>query len=397
MINPVSPLFVIVALLLALATVKALSWKFEPPKATGRFATIDGLRGYLAFFVFLHHSSVWYFYLHTGVWQPPPSKLFNHLGQSSVTLFFMITGFLFFTRIIDGKARGIDWLKLYVARLMRLLPLYLFAMALLFMTVAVLSKGVAIDPPSTIAIAVLRWLGFTIAGAPDINGVGAAGIVAGVTWTLTYEWLFYLCLPLLSAAIGAVPSIPVLLIGLLGIMCGVVIHAAPVYLTAFVGGIAAAILVRQQGFRRLAATRIASVVVIAALLLVVTLFPTAYSRYPLLLLSLSFALIAGGSTLFGVLSHPLSRMFGEMTYSIYLLHGMFLFTLFNFVIGKHSAGMLSPSSYCMLIALIVPVLLLICFTTFNLIEKPAMQRTEGVVRWLRATWLPGRITAKDVA
>ncbi|MGC3555718.1 acyltransferase, partial [Pseudomonas aeruginosa] len=40
-----------------------------------RFDTIDGLRGYLAFFVFIQHSSIWYYYLKDGLWQLTPSRL----------------------------------------------------------------------------------------------------------------------------------------------------------------------------------------------------------------------------------------------------------------------------------------------------------------------------------
>lgn len=396
MINPVSPLAVIAALLLALVTVQALTWRFEPPKAMGRFVTIDGLRGYLAFFVFLHHSSIWYFYLKTEKWQAPPSNLFNHLGQSSVTLFFMITGFLFSTKIIEGKTKKIDWIKLYVSRLFRLLPLYLFLIVLLFLTVAVVTGGVATDSPLTLVIAALKWIGFTIPGAPDLNGMRGTGIVvARVTWSLSYEWIFYLCLPLLSVVIGAVPPTPVLIIGILGILTCILTHAAPVHLVAFVGGILSALLVRHDWFCRIAANRVSSVIVVAAIVMVVTLFPTAYSSFPLMLLSLSFALIAGGCTLFGVLNNSLSRMLGEMAYSIYLLHGLVLFTIFNFIIGKHHAEMLSPLGYWCLIALTTPVLILICFTTFNLIEKPGMQCTEGVARWVRYTTLTRQIAVKD--
>ncbi|WP_213767078.1 acyltransferase [Caballeronia sp. dw_19] len=396
MMSPVSPLPVVVALLLALATVKALSWRFEPPKAMGRFVTIDGLRGYLAFFVFLHHSSVWYFYLKTGIWQEPPSNLFNHFGQSSVTLFFMITGFLFFTKIMDGKKKEIDWIKLYTSRVLRLFPLYLFSMILLFLTVAVLSKGVLTDSPVKLVISALRWLSFTVSGEPELNGIkGTANIVAGVTWTLSYEWCFYLCLPLLAIAIGAMSANSVLIIGIIGVLACVLTRAAPVHLAAFGGGILAALLVRRDWFLRIAASKVSSVIVVAAIIMVVVLFPTAYSFLPLILLTLSFALIAGGATVFGVLSNPLSRMFGEMAYSIYLLHGIVLFTLFNFIIGKNHAGMLSPIGYWSVISLTTPALILICFTTFNLIEKPAMQQTEGVARWVRYVMQTRRIVVKD--
>lgn len=94
--GPVSPLPAIICLLVAIGTSFLLVKRFGVPPAQGRYASIDGLRGYLALFVFLHHSSVWYFFLRTGQWEDPPSNLYTHFGSSSVLLYFMITGFLFF-------------------------------------------------------------------------------------------------------------------------------------------------------------------------------------------------------------------------------------------------------------------------------------------------------------
>jgi len=53
------------------------------------------LRGYLAFCVFLHHASFYVEFAHAGEWIEPASRVYSHLGDSSVKLFFMITGFLF--------------------------------------------------------------------------------------------------------------------------------------------------------------------------------------------------------------------------------------------------------------------------------------------------------------
>ena len=124
--SPVSPLPALACLLVAMATAYLLGKKFGVPSSLGRFNSIDGLRGYLAFFVFLHHASIWYFYLQTGKWALPPSNLYTQFGHSSVFLFFMITGFLFFSKLIDGRTQTIDWGKLFVSRLLRLAPLYLF-------------------------------------------------------------------------------------------------------------------------------------------------------------------------------------------------------------------------------------------------------------------------------
>lgn len=52
-----------------------------------QYPEIDGLRGYLAFFVFLHHCFIWEVYRKTNEWKPPSSNLFNHFGETSVVFF----------------------------------------------------------------------------------------------------------------------------------------------------------------------------------------------------------------------------------------------------------------------------------------------------------------------
>ncbi|MFZ1556937.1 MAG: hypothetical protein WAT38_12200, partial [Nitrospira sp.] len=63
----------VAALLLAVGTATLLP-DIGHLRATSaaRYSCIDGLRGYLAFAVFLSHSSIWYFYLRSGTWDVPP-------------------------------------------------------------------------------------------------------------------------------------------------------------------------------------------------------------------------------------------------------------------------------------------------------------------------------------
>jgi peptidoglycan/LPS O-acetylase OafA/YrhL len=131
----ISNIFIIPILLLSLGTIAitAPALGIEAPKH--RFASINGLRGFLAMFVFLHHSSSWYYFARIHQWSIIPSDLFNQFGSTSVALFFMITAFLFFSKLIDGRHRSFDWLKLYVGRIMRIVPLYLLAVFLLFLVV----------------------------------------------------------------------------------------------------------------------------------------------------------------------------------------------------------------------------------------------------------------------
>lgn len=380
-----SPLPLVVCVVLALAMARSVGLLSADVSDAGRYAAIDGLRGYLALFVFVHHAAIWYVYLHQGRWETPVSRLYAHLGQGSVALFFMITAFLFVSKLIDGRTKPIDWTRLYVSRILRLTPLYAFAMVAMFVLIAVLAHGHLAQPIPDLVSAMTRWIGFTIFGAPDINGFAQTKLlVAGVTWSLAYEWYFYLSLPLLGFVILARPP-RVLLVAS---MACVVLLASRMHelrlFAPFLGGTGAAWLVRSHELRRFARTQLASLIGVAAIACSVIVSPTAYALAPLALLSVAFALIAAGNTLFGVLALRVSHTLGKASYSLYLLHGLLLFGVLHFVVGFDAARHTSPIAYWFIIFALTPVLVGCCFATYFVIERPAMTSTDRVLAWTRA-------------
>jgi peptidoglycan/LPS O-acetylase OafA/YrhL len=66
------------------------------------YKTLDGLRGLLAISVFFVHAACHYAWLTTGEWTARP-KFYNFLGQASVWCFFMITGFLFWSKVLRSN------------------------------------------------------------------------------------------------------------------------------------------------------------------------------------------------------------------------------------------------------------------------------------------------------
>lgn len=383
--DPTSPLPAIVSLLVAMGTTFILAKVFGKPSEQDRFTSIDGLRGFLAFFVFLHHSCIWYFYLRTGQWNLPPSNLYAHFGGSSVAFFFMITGFLFFSKLIDGRVKGIDWLRLYVSRFLRLTPLYIFLVFLVFLVVAYLSDAKLNEPIPLLIKHAAYWLGFTILGTPNLNGIErTATVVAGVTWSLRYEWFFYFSLPLLAVAVRLRPPFPYILLGIASVVGMAVWHPQIHYLMTFLVGIAAAIVVRLSTFRAFATGTGASFIPLVCIVAAVIFFPSMHEVVPFFLLSLAFIFIACGNSLFGILTNPTSRALGEAAYSIYLLHGIILFGTFTFILGLAESRNLSPIMHWLLIVGITPPLIFVCFVTFRYIERPAMQSTKRCTAWVRS-------------
>ncbi len=226
-----------------------------------------------------------------------------------MALFFADPRLLFFSKLLNARTKGIDFGRLLLGRVMRLTPLYWLAILILFSIVGILSGGELRQPLVKLGWRVVRWLGFTILDAPDVNFVRHTYvIIAGVTWSLAYEWFFYLSL---CTVIGLLLRVKVqrsyLALGLANLVAlafwGLNLH----HLSCFLGGIVAAYLVRVERFRGFAASppsfgdRPRPRAVRGGRL------PTAYGAIPLTLLSCAFALIAGGTTLFGVLSPTRSR------------------------------------------------------------------------------------------
>lgn len=108
------------------------------PQVGQRAVTIDGLRGYLAMGVLIHHASLYRDWIVSKVWHAPDSNLYSALGPVGVGMFFMITAYLFWGRILKGNT---DWLGLYVGRVFRIGPLYWVAISFVIVISFVLTGG----------------------------------------------------------------------------------------------------------------------------------------------------------------------------------------------------------------------------------------------------------------
>ena len=160
---------------------------------------IDGIRGYLGFFVFLHHSYIWKIYLKNNIWDHPKLNLFNHFGETSVVLFFIITSFLFVSKLINSKGKEFNWNKYIISRFYRLFPMYIFTICIVFIIVIYATNFEMKDSLLNIIKSVFSWVFFSVNGSVDINLLDKTFLInSGVAWTLPYEWMFYLLLPLIA-------------------------------------------------------------------------------------------------------------------------------------------------------------------------------------------------------
>ena len=352
--------------LIALLSMALLTRVVNIPLPAGRMQSIDGLRGFLALSVFLHHSAIWLGFLHSGQWQAPSLTLDKHFGQSSVALFFMITSCLFFTRILEARTRPIDWGQLYLSRAMRILPLQ-----------------VLVSIAATIIVKLIV-LGDMDAMNPAITPVSARRllITAGVSWTLHYEWLFYFTLPLLALLRGARPSLVALLLAVVMLTIEDWSNINPILGLNFIGGIATAILIRRQNLRMWLAHPAASIVAIFCLALALNINPQSFPAEVIGLLWVTFTIIAAGNSLFGLFTLGVCRQMGEITFGIYLLHGPLLFLVLRFGLGWPVAVSQTPAEHWMLILAITPILIVVATLSFIWLERPCMRAVPQMYKGL---------------
>jgi peptidoglycan/LPS O-acetylase OafA/YrhL len=154
-------------------------------------------------------------------------------------------------------------------------------------------------------------------------------------------------------------------------------------MTPFLAGIAAAFLARIPQVKEWVSGPMASACVAVFLVLGVGFFQSVDDPISFLLVSLAFIGIACGNDLFGFLTHPLSRTLGQISYSIYLLHGIILFVTFTWVIGYNQAATLSPLAHWAVIVLCSIAVVGICSLTYRFIEKPALESATGTTEKLR--------------
>lgn len=400
-----NPLIAMTAYLLAIATA-ALLLRSVPriPRelehcGESRFAGIDGLRGYLAFGVFVHHSIITWIFLQTGVMDFPPSNFYSQLGQGSVALFFMITGFLFWNRLLT-HGRQHDWLAFAVSRLFRLYPLYLPLMLIVFVCVFYLQDWELKDSGTQLIGQTLAWLIFD---RPDVNQYHQTGmLISNVTWTLGYELFFYLALPLAAMVFiyrGGWMQTVLCLIGIYTLyqVVGWEHSLKKHFLASFLGGIAAAYWIRRPQCVAWSLSPLAGIVALLALAIAFTAFNRAFNLGALLLLSLFFVIVASGNTLFGALRPRSIRWLGEISYSTYLLHGFVLWVLVQRLPPILHLDVRQAWVFLPLLAVCSCLLIIISSLTYLYIEKPGINAGKKTLHWLRQNRKPRKELPEETA
>lgn len=370
-LSAVWPYFVLLGILVGIA---ALPWfrLVDSSSTAVRYTTLDGLRGFLAFSVFVFHLIVTHEYIESGQWEPPRSRFYALLGPVGVSLFFMITGFLFWGKLLREQGRP-RWTELYLGRAFRIGPMYLFVVLAMLYIVFARTGFVLQEPINEVLGSVLQWLMLGVLNTePNVNGYPATYVLAGVTWTITYEWGYYASL--LALAYFARAKTHMLFVFALLALC----LAGKVLLGSFAIGMAAvfacgmvvASLLHEKWLLRMPRP-LASALALLSLAIIFLLLDNGYGSHTLLLLSIFFYLVCSGASLFGVLTNVVARRLGNISYSLYLLQGLVLTLVFS-ILPIRDFALRTEMNFWIIGAVCTALLTIAAAFGFVFIERPGI-------------------------
>lgn len=370
------PSVVVAALCLGLLSPKRL-WKFlddAPATQSTRYVTVDGLRGFLSLAVVLHHCAISYGFHQSGEWERPPSQFYAIIGQAGFCVFFMVTAFLFWGRLLDRKQ--IDWFTLYCNRFFRIAPLYWIVIVSMFIVVAIKTDFHLGVPAGELIRQISRWLlPGILRELPTINGYPyTATITAGVTWTLYYEWMFYFSLPLLAIAVSRrswfsfVPAVAWVIF----VIPEALSSSFDRYLIAmFVVGMLAASLIRRWP-ELVGDSPLKSAAALLFVAIPLLTRSTAYEAISIASLGVFFILVSSGASLFGLLTSRSAIRLGTVSYGIYLMQGIII-TLFH---ASHVMGSFvtkGPAQFWLVNGAITLSLTCLAAASYHFIERPCIR------------------------
>lgn len=171
---------------------QSLASLYEVSDSSHRAAPLDGSRGLAVILVFfVHYHALFKAYVAHDPASFAVSDFLETIGHSGVDLFFVLSGYLIYGIVIQKPLRYHSFLW---RRLRRIYPTFLGVLAIYLTLYALFpTRNKLPSDPAEASLYVLE----NIALLPGIFPITP---IITVAWTLSYELMFYLTIPLLVAA-----------------------------------------------------------------------------------------------------------------------------------------------------------------------------------------------------
>lgn len=276
----------------------------------------------------------------------------------------MITGYLFLSKIKKGNT---NWTELYKGRLARIYPLYITVGLLCF--VLILASVSNIHSIQVLKSA-LDWVLFR---GGNIGNINPNRLIAGVNWTLAYEAVFYLLLPLISLVLRSNNISWKSIIFTTPIAIALAMHTSAIFYLLF---LLSFLSIKRIKLIELSVEKFKKTTSLALIVLIIItmLYTNAYSILQMCLVLTIFVMIRNGVDMFGFLNFNGMKKLGDISYSIYLTHGFIIYLMFTYLhIYDFKNGFYH---YIIFYPFVLFIVILTSLTTYKFIEFPCFNRSH---------------------
>jgi exopolysaccharide production protein ExoZ len=164
---------------------------FELPSG-GRIRPMEGLRGLSVMLVFfVHYDALYSNLVPQSTLTYEISHFVGALGNAGVDMFFLISGYLIYGAVLRHTASVGQFLR---RRIQRIYPTFLFVLGI-YVVATNTSLGHKMNWASP------GYAGYLVANILLLPGLFPIDPIISVAWSLSYELLFYVTMPLLVAGL----------------------------------------------------------------------------------------------------------------------------------------------------------------------------------------------------
>lgn len=375
---------------------RSLSSQFEVARggASSSIRSMEGMRGFAVFLVFLaHYVSLMSPWLSKDSAIAEFAEAIHAVGNVGVDLFFVLSGYLIYRSML-GRDQSI--LRFFRRRVERIYPCFLVVL-LLYLVISV-----ARPADSKIAGSGIDACVYILQNLLLLPGIFPIVPIITVAWSLSYEMMFYVAIPLLIITLklrerGTRWRVAFFLIVAAGIAAYSALFAGHVRLIMFVSGILLNEAMREPSLKAPGNTAAVIALVCAmAAASVPTYGSLAYTVKVIVLFGAFFVMCYScfsrpAEWLAQQFSHKHIRWLGNMSYSYYLLHGLTLKIAFAALASKVQVVADETAFFFLLLPVMFAITLVPAALLFLLIERPLSLDTEGAHKKSRIPGMVNRV------
>jgi exopolysaccharide production protein ExoZ len=358
----------------------AETW-FESPGAGTRLLPMEGLRGLAVLAVFFVHAHAFFGpYLNADPRLFRVSEYVGRAGNVGVDLFFVLSGFLIYGALVHKRVRYVTFLQ---RRAKRIYPTFLAVLGC-YLVLSVLFPAESRIPAR--APAVVKYIFENIAFLPGLFPITP---IVTVAWSLSFEFAFYLVVPLLVLMLrreGGNKIVRLVFLAAAGVVFSVVealfLGGAQIRMLSFISGMLL-YEVTGSGWVHSLLSRAGQWISIAAVILLASyhfaLPPGGPGAQSIGVVSTALMSIAVFFVVLHALEYPgvlqkvctwtPMRYWGNISYSYYLGHGLALRGVALLLAHSKAAQHSTPLYLCALIGGLIATWMS-AIVLYMLVEKP---------------------------